>query len=227
MMHSRAQAAATLIVRQLGRRDYLPVLHAMQNFTLQRKPDSVDEIWLVEHPPVFTQGLNGKDHHILDAGNIPVVPVGRGGQVTYHGPGQLVAYLLLDLQRLGLGVRGVVTRIEQAIIDLLGDYAIEAHGRRDAPGVYVVDKKIAALGLRIKKGCCYHGLSFNIDMDLEPFSRINPCGYPDLAVTQLAELGIAEPMEKIAAQLVDQLNQQLGYTELLNEPADKIIFDAR
>ena len=227
MMHSRAQAAATLIVRQLGRRDYLPVLHAMQNFTLQRKPDSVDEIWLVEHPPVFTQGLNGKDHHILDAGNIPVVPVDRGGQVTYHGPGQLVAYLLLDLQRLGLGVRGVVTRIEQAIIDLLGDYAIEAHGRRDAPGVYVVDKKIAALGLRIKKGCCYHGLSFNIDMDLEPFSRINPCGYPDLAVTQLAELGIAEPMEKIAAQLVDQLNQQLGYTELLNEPADKIIFDAR
>ena len=226
-MQSRVQPRQNLIVRQLGRRDYLPVLHAMRNFTLSRSVDAEDEIWLVEHPPVFTQGLNGKDHHILNAGDIPVVPVDRGGQVTYHGPGQLVAYLLLNLERLNLGVHGLVIRIEQAIIDVLNDYGINAKGRRDAPGVYVDEKKIAALGLRIKKGCSYHGLSFNIDMDLEPFSRINPCGYPDLAVTQLADLGINENKETIAQQLISKLMQQLGYSEIINASAEKIVFDGR
>jgi len=213
MTHPQTDSAAnnTVHIRQLGRRDYVPVWQAMQQFTQARDKDTPDEIWLVEHPPVFTLGLNGKPHHILNAGDIPVVETDRGGQVTYHGPGQQVAYLLLDLKRLVLGVRAVVSLIEQSIIDLLGDYAIQAESRKDAPGVYVDGAKIAALGLRIKQGCSYHGLSLNIDMDLEPFSRINPCGYPDMRVTQLSELGIHTAMPQVANALVAHISQQLGY----------------
>jgi len=216
-------APQTVQVRQLGRRDYVPVWQAMQRFTQQRNSDTPDEIWLVEHPPVFTLGLNGKPHHILNAGNIPVIQTDRGGQVTYHGPGQLVAYLLLDLKRLGLGVRAIVSLIEQSIIALLADYAIPAEGRQDAPGVYVNGAKIAALGLRIKQGCCYHGLSLNVDMDLEPFSRINPCGYPDMPVTQFATLGIAADVPMVANALLAHIAQQVGYHQVIAE-TDKDLF---
>ena len=160
----------------------------MQAFTLQRHADTQDEIWLLEHPPVFTQGMNGKPEHLLLPGDIPVVPVDRGGQVTYHGPGQLVAYVMLDLAWLGIGIRRLVEALEQSVIDWLALQGITAKARRDAPGVYVEGAKIAALGLRVKRGCSYHGLALNVDMDLEPFSRINPCGYPGLASTQLMDL---------------------------------------
>lgn len=203
-----------LLVRELGLCDYTPVWRAMQDFTRQRTDNTRDEIWLVEHPPVFTLGLNGKQHHIIDPGEIPVVSTDRGGQVTYHGPGQLVAYLLIDLKRHGLGVRAMVSLIEQSIIALLGSYGIEAKSRQDAPGVYVNGAKIAALGLRIKQGCSYHGLSLNIDMDLEPFSRINPCGYPDLAVTQLSSFGIDRDMTSVAVALLAQITRQLGYHQI-------------
>ena len=201
----------SLLVRRLGRRDYLPVWQAMQHFTQQRSHDTLDEIWLVEHPPVFTLGLNGKQHHVLNAGDIPLVQTDRGGQVTYHGPGQLVVYLLFDLKRHGLGVRSLVSLIEQSIIDLLTSYNIDAEARQDAPGVYVAGAKLAALGLRIKQGCSYHGLSLNIDMDLEPFSRINPCGYEGLAVTQLRTVGISDNMDKIADALLAHISNRLGY----------------
>lgn len=199
----------------------------MQNYNAQRSPQSDDEIWLVEHPPVFTQGLNGKPQHIHNPGEIPVIPVDRGGQVTYHGPGQLVAYLLLDLKRLGLGVRGIVSLIEEAIIQLLADYEIPAESRRDAPGVYVDGRKIAALGLRIKRGCSYHGLSLNVDMDLGPFKLINPCGYPDLEVTQLKDLGIDDPMALVADKLVALLGQQLGYNAQQDKPAEPLFIDGK
>lgn len=219
------RSAVPLILRQLGLRDYAPVYRAMQNFNAQRTTQSRDEIWLVEHPPVFTQGLNGKPQHIHNAGEIPIIPVDRGGQVTYHGPGQLVVYLLLDLKRLGLGVRGIVSTIEQTIIQLLADYGIEAQSRRDAPGVYVIGRKIAALGLRIRRGCSYHGLALNIDMDLAPFKQINPCGYPDLQVTQLKDLGVTATLEQVAAKLVVHLSQQLGYNTLQEEPVDTLFID--
>jgi lipoyl(octanoyl) transferase len=170
-----------LIVRQLGVQDYEPLWREMQNFTDSRIDDTTDEIWLVQHPPVFTLGLNGKPEHILAPGDIPVVNCDRGGQVTYHGPGQLVVYLLLDLRRRELGVKALVHKMEQAIIDLLAEQGISGERREGAPGIYVDDAKIAALGLRVRRGCCYHGLSLNIDMDLEPFSRINPCGFEGLA----------------------------------------------
>lgn len=222
MSEAALNPGARLIVRQLGRRDYLPVYHAMQQFNTNRDASSEDEIWLVEHPPVFTQGLNGKPQHIHDPGPIPVVPVDRGGQVTYHGPGQLVAYLLLDLKRLGLGVRGIVTHIEEAIIQLLADYGIQAVSRPDAPGVYVEGNKIAALGLRIKRGCSYHGLSLNVDMDLSPFKRINPCGYADLAVTQLKDLGVTQPLTNVASSLITQLCVQLGYNNYSSQTATEL-----
>ena len=179
---------ATLLIRQLGRRDYEPVWREMQRFTDLRDERSQDELWLVEHPPIFTLGLNGKPEHILAAGEIPVITIDRGGQVTYHGPGQLIAYLLIDLRRNKLGIRALVEKIEHALIRLLADYQINAHGRRDAPGVYVGERKIAALGLRVRRHCTYHGLALNVDMALEPFTRINPCGYPGMVVTQLADL---------------------------------------
>ena len=175
-------------VRDLGRTRYQEVFGAMQAFTAQRDSQAADQIWLTEHEPVFTQGQAGRPGHVLAAGDIPVVQSDRGGQITYHGPGQILAYLLFDLRRMGLSVRGLVSGIENAIIAVLDSYGIAAAARRDAPGVYVQGAKVAALGLRVRRGCSYHGLSFNIDMDLEPFQRINPCGMAGLAVTQLRTL---------------------------------------
>ncbi|MET0230122.1 MAG: lipoyl(octanoyl) transferase LipB, partial [Rhodanobacteraceae bacterium] len=171
---------ASILVRPLGRQPYEPVWRAMQAFTDKRGPETPDELWMVEHDPVFTLGQAGRWEHVLVPGEIPVVPVDRGGQVTYHGPGQIVAYPLLDLRRLGIGVRELVQRIEQAIIDTLDTWNIVAVRRDGAPGVYVGDAKVAALGLRVRRGCTFHGLAFNINMDLEPFNRINPCGYQGL-----------------------------------------------
>jgi lipoyl(octanoyl) transferase len=201
-----------LLIHQLGLRDYEPVWREMQRFTDERDENTPDQLWLVQHPPVFTLGMNGKEEHILNAGDIPVIPIDRGGQVTYHGPGQQVVYLLLDLKRNKLGIRHVVERIEEAIIRLLADYGIPAHGRRDAPGVYVGEKKIAALGLRVRRGCTYHGLALNVNMDLEPFTRINPCGYPGMEVTQVADLGGPDELAQIAPALCRYLAQELGYT---------------
>ena len=201
-----------LCVRRLGRVEYLPTWQAMQSFTRERGPATPDELWLLEHPPVFTLGLNGKPEHLLDPGDIPVIPIDRGGQVTYHGPGQLVAYLLADLERRRLGVQALVRTLEQAVIDLLAEHGVAARARREAPGVYVGEAKVAALGLRVKKGRCYHGLALNVAMDLEPFARINPCGYPGLAVTQLSALGISAPIEQVSVRLQTHLEALLGYT---------------
>jgi len=205
-------AAPALIVRRLGRQDYEPVWRAMQAYTDTRTAESPDELWLLQHPPVFTQGLNGRPEHLLDPGAIPVIQVDRGGQVTYHGPGQVVAYVLLDLKRRGLGVRELVTTLEQSVIDLLADYGIDAQARRDAPGVYVAGRKIASLGLRVRRGCSYHGLSLNVAMDLAPFRRINPCGYQGLEVTQLAELGGPTDTVAVEEALLSHLVRLLGYT---------------
>ncbi len=205
---------STLLIRQLGRRDYEPVWREMQRFTDLRDEQSSDELWLVEHPPVFTLGLNGKPEHILAAGEIPVITIDRGGQVTYHGPGQQVVYLLIDLRRNKLGIRALVEKIEQALIRLLADYQISAHGRRDAPGVYVGERKIAALGLRVRRHCTYHGLALNVDMALEPFTHINPCGYPGMVVTQLADLvdqTHRPTLAHIAPTLCRYLAEALGY----------------
>lgn len=181
----------------------------MQQFTAERDAETADEIWLLQHPPVFTQGLNGKPEHILNKGNIPVVEIDRGGQVTYHGPGQLVVYCLLDLKRNKLGVRQVVTALETAVINYLAEQNIQAVARKDAPGVYVEGAKISALGLRVKRGCCYHGLSLNVDMDMAPFSQINPCGYKGLEVTQLKDIGVKHSMAAVEKDLLNQLTKQL------------------
>lgn len=196
--------------RHLGRVDYEPTWRAMQDFTAARIDSTPDELWLLEHPPVFTLGLNAKPEHLLSPGDIPVVQIDRGGQVTYHGPGQLVAYVLLDLTRRHLGVQRLVQHMEQAVIDLLAEQGVAAAGRRDAPGVYVDGAKIAALGLRVKRGRSYHGLALNVDMDLEPFSRINPCGYPGMQVTQLHDLGISLDLNAVSAQLESHLRRLLG-----------------
>ncbi len=205
---------AVLGVRELGLQAYEPVWHAMQDFTNQRTADTGDELWLVQHPPVFTQGQAGKAEHLLLPGDIPVVQVDRGGQVTYHGPGQLVAYPLVDVRRLGLGVRELVSRIEQSLIDLLASYGVSAEARADAPGVYVNGAKIASLGLRIRHGRSFHGLALNVDMDLQPFQRINPCGYAGLAMTQLTD-HVAGPlaMAEVSARLREQLVKHLGYEQ--------------
>jgi lipoyl(octanoyl) transferase len=192
-------------IKYLGRSDYQATWDAMKSFTDTRDATTPDELWITEHVPVFTQGLNGKAEHLLDTGDIPVIQIDRGGQVTYHGPGQLLLYCLLDINRLGLGVRALVTSIEESIIELLARYDVEAIGRRDAPGVYVDGAKIAALGLRIRKGCCYHGLSLNIDMDLSPFARINPCGLKNQAVTQMADFDIAVGLEQAGGELAQIL----------------------
>jgi lipoyl(octanoyl) transferase len=177
-----------LVLRELGLVDYEPTLAAMQQFTDTRNADSPDELWLLQHPRVFTQGQAGKAEHVLAPGDIPVIQVDRGGQVTYHGPGQWVLYLLVDIRRHKLGVRDLVDLIEQSILQLLGEYGIDAAAKPDAPGVYVAADKIAALGLRVRRGCSYHGLSLNVDMDLEPFQRINPCGFEGLQVTSMVKL---------------------------------------
>lgn len=198
------------VIRDLGLVDYLPTWQAMQDFTLQRTAETADQLWRLQHPPVYTLGLAGKPEHLLQAGQIPVVKCDRGGQVTYHGPGQLVIYTLLDLRRHRLGVRDLVRRLEQSVIDLLAQFDVTAAGRVEAPGVYVGDAKIAALGLRVRNGCCYHGLSLNVDMDLTPFAGINPCGYPGLAVTQLADLNIPLDLHSAGARLTPLLLQNLG-----------------
>lgn len=204
-----APRGEAVIVRELGRVDYAPTFAAMRDFTAARREDTPDELWLCEHPPVFTQGLAGKPEHLLRDIGIDVVQIDRGGQITYHGPGQAVVYLLLDLRRRELTVRGLVSRIEQAVIDLLAGYGITAARLQGAPGVYVDGAKIAALGLRIKHGCSYHGVSFNVDMDLAPYAAINPCGYEGLAVTQLSNLAGEREVAKVAAVLAQHLVRQL------------------
>lgn len=202
-------------IRELGVLDYERTWLAMQRFTDERKlvPDTQDEVWLVQHPPVFTQGQAGKAEHLLLPGDIPVVKSDRGGQVTYHGPGQLVAYLMLDVRRLGYGVRELVTRMEQCLIDLLASYGVSAAAKADAPGVYVDGAKIASLGLRIRNGCSFHGLALNVDMDLEPFRRINPCGYAGLAMTQLRDHAGPIEFAEVGARLRSQLVKHLDYAE--------------
>ena len=199
-----------LVLRDLGLVPYESTWHKMQTFTEQRNESTLDEIWLLEHPPVFTQGQAGKAEHLLNTGDIPVVKVDRGGQVTYHGPGQLVAYILIDIKRAKIGVRQLVTAIEQAIVDALSQYGIDAAAKSDAPGVYVDGKKIASLGLRIKKGRSFHGLALNIDMSLEPFLRINPCGYAGLAMVQLKDFVAVPDMQRVKHELATALAAQLS-----------------
>ncbi len=201
---------APTLLRELGRQPYEPVWRAMQAFTDARVSATADELWLVEHEPVFTLGQAGKAEHVLLPGDIPVVQVDRGGQVTYHGPGQLLLYPLLDLRRLKIGVREYVCRIEQAVIDTLADWNIEALRQPGAPGVYVAGAKIAALGIRVRRGCTFHGLAFNVAMDLSPFSRINPCGYAGLQVTSMVDLGGPSGLQAVKPALVEHFATQLG-----------------
>ncbi|MEY4761929.1 MAG: hypothetical protein RLZZ200_1785 [Pseudomonadota bacterium] len=201
-----------MILRWLGRVDYEPTLHAMQRFTDERGPETPDEIWLLEHPPVFTLGLAADRSHVLAPGNIPLVQIDRGGQVTYHGPGQLVAYPLVDVRRLGISVRGLVTALENAVIEYVKRFGIEAIGRRDAPGVYVQGAKLASIGLRIRRHASYHGLAMNVAMDLSPFSRINPCGMAGLAVTQLSSLGGPDDVRAVADAIGPVILRQLEET---------------
>ncbi len=207
---ARARTASAeddgLVVRVLGRRPLPAVWKEMKRFTAGRGRDTRDEVWFVEHSPIYTLGLNGNAAHVLDAGDIPVVKIDRGGQVTYHGPGQLVAYTLLDLGRLKLGIRGLVEALERAVADTAAGYGIEARGRRDAPGVYVGGRKLAALGLKISRQCSYHGIALNVDMDLEPFSRINPCGFEALPVTDLRSLCGVDDLGRVR----DDLERNLG-----------------
>jgi lipoyl(octanoyl) transferase len=197
------------VVRTLGQVEYEPTWRAMQAFTAQRTADTADELWLCEHPPVFTLGLAGKPEHLLRDIGIPVVKIDRGGQITYHGPGQIVCYLLLDLKRRSLTVKGLVNRMEQALIDLLAEYGVTAERLAGAPGVYVGGAKIGALGLKVKNGCCYHGLALNVAMDLTPFAAINPCGYAGMAVTQLSAFYPTASVDDVGERLVAQLRQHL------------------
>lgn len=207
-----ADSALPLLARHLGQADYARTWHDMQSFTDSRSADTPDEVWFLQHAPVFTLGRNAKQEHLHDTGAIPVIQVDRGGQVTYHGPGQLVVYTLLDLTRRQLGVQFLVRLLEQAVIDLLATHGLVAARRDKAPGVYVDGCKIAALGLRVRRGCSFHGLSLNVNMDLTPFSMINPCGYPGLQVTQLADLGVTESLEEITRQF------QAHFERLLENP---------
>ena len=212
-LNRQAADRPVALVRDLGRQPYEPVWRAMQRFTDARDADTPDELWLVEHDPVFTLGQAGKPEHVLVPGDIPVIHVDRGGQVTYHGPGQIVAYPLLDLKRLKIGVREYVHRIEQAVIDTLADWNISAQRRDGAPGVYVDEAKVAALGIRVRRGCSFHGLAFNIAMDLEPFERINPCGYAGLQVTSMLELcgeSADSGIEAVKPRLLLHLSEQFG-----------------
>ncbi len=198
-------------VRHLGEVDYDETWQKMRDFTDNRQKDTPDELWFLQHPAVYTLGKNGKPEHVLNSAEIPVINSDRGGQVTYHGPGQIVVYTLLDLNRLNIGVRALVTGLEQVIIELLNDYGITANARRDAPGVYVNDAKIAALGLRVRKGCSFHGLALNVAMDLEPFSRINPCGYEGLEVTQIKNFISDIELESVTDDLQQRLIEQFSY----------------
>jgi lipoyl(octanoyl) transferase len=200
------------VVKHLGRQPYEPIYKEMREFTLARADDTPDELWFLQHEPVFTQGQAGKAEHVLAPGAIPVVQSDRGGQVTYHGPGQLMGYVLVDLQRLGYGIRSLVTRLELATVDLLAGYGIESAPRRDAPGVYVDGRKICSLGLRVRKGRTYHGLALNVAMDLEPFARINPCGFRGLAMTQVSELGGPADVAAVTRDLEPHLARRLGLT---------------
>ncbi|MDZ7644773.1 MAG: lipoyl(octanoyl) transferase LipB [Woeseiaceae bacterium] len=202
--------SARLSVRSLGRQDYEPLWRQMQHYTDTRDRDTPDEIWLAEHPPVFTLGLNAAREHLLAPGDIPVVQTDRGGQVTYHGPGQLMVYPLIDIRRAGIGVRPLVTALERAVIGLAADHGVKATCRPDAPGVYVDDRKLASVGLRIRRGASYHGMALNIDADLEPFARINPCGFEGLELVNLRELGVVASRDEIADRLVDLFVDALG-----------------
>lgn len=202
-----------LIVKQLGIQEYHSVWQAMQNFTNQRTENTLDEIWLVEHNPVFTQGQAGKAEHILSVEKIPIIQTDRGGQITYHGPGQLVVYFLIDLRRKKIGVRQLVTAIENSIVELLSEYGIQSSPKKNAPGVYVDEAKICSLGLRIRKGASYHGLALNIAMDLEPFKQINPCGYKGMQVTQISKLGGPSDLEQVAKDYISAIIKHLDYDE--------------
>ncbi|AXV65679.1 lipoyl(octanoyl) transferase LipB [Pseudoalteromonas lipolytica] len=201
-----------LIVRQLGRQRYMPIWQKMQSFTDTRDEHTADEIWLVEHEPVFTQGQAGKAEHLLNTGDIEVIQVDRGGQVTYHGPGQQMMYVLFNLRRLNIGVRELVTWLEECIIDTLKDYDIEAYAKADAPGVYVNDSKVASLGLRVRRGCSFHGLALNVNMDLSPFSRINPCGYAGMNMVQTTDLNGPQNLEQAGSGLIKHMIKKLNAT---------------
>ncbi len=198
-------------VRSLGKKEYEPLWREMQDFTNSREYGTADELWFTEHPPVFTLGLNASREHLLAPGDIPTIQIDRGGQVTYHGPGQLMIYSLIDLKRARLGVRDLVTALEQSVVDLAADYDIEARSRADAPGVYVDGKKIASVGLRVRRWCSYHGMALNVDMDLEPYTRINPCGYADLEVTDLNKLGVKKNLSVVARELEPHILGHLGF----------------
>lgn len=204
-------AAQSIAVRDLGRREYVPLWHAMQRFTNTRAETTTDEIWFTEHPPVFTMGLNASEDHLLAPGDIPVVQIDRGGQVTFHGPGQLMIYPLLDLRRSNMGVRTLVTALEQSVVDLAAEFCIEAASRADAPGVYVKGDKLASVGLRIRRGCSFHGMALNVDIDLEPFSRINPCGYAELEMTDLRRLGVDLDLHGVWPRFLPHFLNHLGF----------------
>ena len=205
-----------LIVRSLGITDYVPVWEAMRGLTDSRQKNTLDEIWVTQHNPVFTQGQSGRSENIIDPGDIPVVLSDRGGQVTYHGPGQLVVYLMFDLRRMDLNVRMLVSGIEESIIDVLAGYSIGATRERDAPGVYVGGSKIGSLGLRVRRGCSFHGLSLNVAMDLEPFNRINPCGNVDLKMSQVKDCGGPSDLSVVAEDLIDRLSSRFQFTSLVH-----------
>lgn len=220
-----ATASDSVALRQLGRVDHAAAIRAMQDFTAARTPQTPDEIWLLEHPPVFTLGLKGRGGTRTHIGDIPLAYTDRGGDITYHGPGQLVAYVLMDLQRRGWGPRRLVTALEQAVINLLADHGIRGERRVGAPGVYTAQGKIASLGLRVKQGRSYHGLALNINMDLAPFSRIDPCGYPGQQVTQLTNLGVRADLASVTRELIGKLTGELGYTDC-HPSADRLPFES-
>ena len=209
-MNKAAQLFSPVTIRNLGLQEYEPVWRDMQRFTDTRNSTTADEIWFTEHQPVFTLGINASRKHLLEPGDIPVVQIDRGGQVTYHGPGQLMIYPLIDIRRAGLGVRDLVTGLEQSVIDLAAEYGIEATSRRDAPGVYVAGAKLASVGLRIRRNASFHGMALNVDVDLEPFSRINPCGLPNLEVTDLGRLGAERDPASVRDRLLPHLLLNLG-----------------
>ncbi len=209
-LSSHCENSGVLEIRSLGRQEYEPLWRRMQRFTDERDINTADEIWYTEHPPVFTLGLNANRDHLIAPGDIPVVQVDRGGQVTYHGPGQLMIYPLIDLKRANLGVRDLVTALERSVVDLLAESAVEAVARKDAPGVYVDGRKIASVGLRIRRGASFHGMALNIDVDLEPFSRINPCGFSGLEITDLAKLGLSPNRDQVQRRLQKHLLRRLA-----------------